>query len=521
MALQVSFDYAIASGTYADGDLTVYLIEDPSGTPVVIQPTPYTILNTSVNSRWQGTFQTSTSVTSYRLVIHVASTSASAYTVKFDNFYVGPQTKSYGPFISDATAYTPTISNLGTGSTAANGAYYRRVGDSLEVSGYFVKDGSGGSGTGTAVTISIPSGLTIDTAKIPGTAGQLDQNIGAASILSGATRWEGTTQYYSTTAVGLLMYDGTTGDHAVVGADVVANARVGYSFKVPITGWSSGQLLSSDAETRVLSTKTYRTSSTQSLSNATPTKIQLNATSFDKNGTADITTNYRITVAVPGVYDIKGSVSYAANATGVRYCMIYKNGSQIAASTMPTAGAGDASIVQCATELDLIAGDYIELYGSQSSGGSLNVNTGVDVTYLSVSKKAGPSQIAASEEISFSVHTSTTAASTSAPFIYTSTYSNSHGAYSTSTGIFTAPAPGRYFFGASVYVGASSSTIFMYKNGTSIAQGIPVTGTPNGSAVTAILVLNTGDTVEVRPDASVTATGGANLNRFYGFKIGR
>jgi len=159
--LSVTFDYEVLSGTYADADLTVYLIADPTGTPVVIQPAGYTVQAATVGTtmRQIATFQTQATGLSYRLCFHVASTSASAYTLAVDNVVVGPQSTVQGAAISDWVSYTPTFSGMG-GAPATTftltKANYRRVGDSMQIriSGRFVNNGSGG----TAVTFSLPAG---------------------------------------------------------------------------------------------------------------------------------------------------------------------------------------------------------------------------------------------------------------------------------------------------------------------------------------------------------------------------
>ncbi len=59
------------------------------------------------------------------------------------------------------TAYTPTITGFGT--VSVNNAFYRIVGDTMEIKGTFT------SGTATTVpgNISLPSGFIVDNAKLP------------------------------------------------------------------------------------------------------------------------------------------------------------------------------------------------------------------------------------------------------------------------------------------------------------------------------------------------------------------
>lgn len=90
--LSISFDNEVVSGTYLDGDLSVWIYDVTNG--VMIQPIGSAIPSVVGTSAYKATFQTSGTSTSYRLILHVTSTSASAYTMAFDNIVVGPQSVS-------------------------------------------------------------------------------------------------------------------------------------------------------------------------------------------------------------------------------------------------------------------------------------------------------------------------------------------------------------------------------------------------------------------------------------------
>lgn len=126
---------------------------------------------------------------------------------------------------------------------------------------------------------------------------------------------------------------------------------------------------------------------TITLTTATYTVVPLGAEVFDIVQSGDspshdnTTNNSRIYARTSGKYQISGQVTYAANATGARYIVIKKNaagaiGSGTDLYSKATAAASTSTSVDAATiEVDLTAGDYIEMFGYQSSGGNLNVNT--------------------------------------------------------------------------------------------------------------------------------------------------
>lgn len=130
-----------------------------------------------------------------------------------------------------------------------------------------------------------------------------------------------------------------------------------------------------------------------------------------------------------------------------------------------------------------------------------------------------PAVILASSQVSFAATTSTTAATTSAPFIFTVKDHDTNTAYSTSTGQFVVPANqgGQYFFNWSVYT-AGTFLARLYVNGSFTKNAIQ--GTSNTpSQGSHIITLVPGDTVEIRPDGNATASGGSTNQTFSGFKL--
>lgn len=119
--------------------------------------------------------------------------------------------------------------------------------------------------------------------------------------------------------------------------------------------------------------------------------------------------------------------------------------------------------------------------------------------------------------VSFSVNTSTTSASTSAPFIFTNVVDNTGSGYNVSTGIFTAPVAGYYMFAAGVNAGGAFQ-LNILKNGSVLVSGT------NGAAsvpstVSNALLLAANDTIQVRPNVPAAAAGGAALTYFSGFLV--
>lgn len=83
----------------------------------------------------------------------------------------------------------------------------------------------------------------------------------------------------------------------------------------------------------------------------------------------------RLTCKTPGNYSVYGNVRFASNATGSRIVAIRKNGTDVYASARIPAVNGGTTNIPIYTEIDLEAGDYVELTAWQNSGGPLNVES--------------------------------------------------------------------------------------------------------------------------------------------------
>ena len=116
--------------------------------------------------------------------------------------------------------------------------------------------------------------------------------------------------------------------------------------------------------------------SNQSIPNNTITKITINTEIFDTASAFDNTTNYRFTPLVAGYYQIIGAVADVSGGTsgGLR-AHLYKNGAAYTYSNIPMTNTG--VICQCSAIISFNGTtDYVELYGSQNSGGALNIGGG-------------------------------------------------------------------------------------------------------------------------------------------------
>ena len=493
--LTVSFDHSISSGTFVgddSADLQVFMYDVTNST--LIPVTGNKLTGGAGPHKFAGTFQT-TSSTSYRLILHVATTSASAYVIKLDNVSTGPQTVQYGAPVSDWTSFTPT------GTWIANTTYtgfYRRVGDSLQVE---CKIALGGAPTSATLNVNLPSGFVIDVSKLSGNDTD-NRNFGTATLLdSGTGNFIGRVGYSTTTAVAIFSSDDASG--GVVTSSVSQSApftfangdEIYFSYEVPIAGWSSTVQMSNDTDTRVVAAGYTTPSGT--ISNGVENLITYTTKLTD---THSAYSSGIYTIQVSGVYEVSANIRVNATISdGDTVSLnIYKNANNTC-SQLGSASSNVEIVSSAFCIANFVAGDTISVRGTpQGLAGSPGYSAGS----LNIKRLSGPSAIAASEKVYLQYTGNGGGALTQnvTNIDWTTKVVDSHGAWSGTT--FTAPRAGFYLIQGMVSTSSGNSSMDLYKGG-SLIYGI---GNEPGSAtrhsVNGTIYLLAGETITVRSGAS-------------------
>lgn len=523
--LQIDVDYEILTGTYQTGDLTFWIYDVTNST--LTQPSGYQLeaVGSGVIAKARLTFQTASNSESYRLLIHTASATTQNFTILFDNFVVGPQVVPLGAPVTDWVAYTPSVSAIsGTLTNFTAQGYWRRKGDSADYKIRLVFTGS--PGTWSNPLFSIPSGQVIDDTKFPGgsVSNYADENWGTA-VDSGTQNYKSAARPYTTTT--LIMQQ-----LFVSGSTVVLNSysqtspftwtsgdEIEFTVKnVPIVGWSSSTVVSSSADTRVVAASRNTLSSTTITLN---TALNFTTLGYDTTGSYSSATTY--TVPVPGIYRITATGFTLSSGTANLNVNVNGNGRALLTTIGTVRNSGSASI-------NVVAGDAITIVSDTSVTAS---STGAVSIYIE--RISGPSQIAASEVIECSYNSNTglsLSAGVAAIKIYEDKITDTHNAYNTSTGVFTAPAPGYYAIAASAVGGAASlavsdefAVIFRKNSSEVYRDGVfsPVAATITQSARGYHeFWLNAGETLDVQllSDKAMTTNAVAIRNTLHIHRLG-
>lgn len=118
-------------------------------------------------------------------------------------------------------------------------------------------------------------------------------------------------------------------------------------------------------------------SAAQSINTATATALAFDSEDFDSDAMhSTVTNNTRITIPTGkgGKYNVWGFNQWQANATGNRQLSVRKNGvaTDLLLMFQVSLGGGASMMQSLAGELSLAAGDYVEMFVTQNSGGALN-----------------------------------------------------------------------------------------------------------------------------------------------------
>lgn len=227
-----------------------------------------------------------------------------------------------------------------TGPSAGNTGFTGATGNT-GVQGATGVTGATGAGTTGATGVQGNTGTTGATGP-PGLDGLAGRDGG-----TGATGSQGPTGPAggNTGATGVPGQDGLDGQYGATGA----------------TGPGAAQFSGA---------KVYN-STTQNVTTATDTKITFNSEVYDTDSFHSTVTNTsRLTAPSTGKYHVGATVNFGPNATGFRYVRLMKNGADILGSSQDAGSVSSvvSQILTTSVDVDLTAGDYVEVNVYQTSG---------------------------------------------------------------------------------------------------------------------------------------------------------
>lgn len=539
--LSIEVPALVTSGSYnpgtdtTDSDLIAYLYDVT--TARLIEPSGFRVMaNSTFPTRNRMTFQ-ATDSTSYRLIFHVATMSASAWTMQVDDISVGPQVLGDGSSDTNPAAYTPVLTSSGGGGITLNSTskvdpngFWWKEGNFLcgQVS---FRNGSGGAAAGAAgvVLISLPPGITIDPSKVVTNVGGVrvdgDGDVGTTTFTSANV------YAYSTTQLA-VMPNGFSSYMAV--SNLSASFYVAIRFKVPVVGWSVSTIASSAAALPVIAAKYSLTSNETTAANADHIMTNFTTRVYDKSGAVSGST---FTAQEPGLFRFRlraTTTSIAWTTTDVITAFLVKNGAtqfEKIVNEKVMASFTDRLFLAGEGTLELNARDTVQLNIRNQNSGAVPVIDSAGFNYWEIEKLPSRQQIAASETMLVRANGSTTTVNNTTPTVIFPTVNKStHGSaiYNPSTGVFTVQAPGDIEvttflrMGSVAWAANDALELYVYKNGSQYSfidlKIVEAAGTRvyaiSGSDVVTDCVQ--GDQIEIKAFASVSNA--INANSYVIFK---
>jgi hypothetical protein len=222
-----------------------------------------------------------------------------------------------------------------------------------------------GAGSGASTfTFGLPSGYVGDSTKYVS-----GSTIGTANTysLDAATQYKTAGLGLASTTTINLLNDGAGGSY--IGTDLRSDTQIYIHLMIPIVGWSSSVIMSSDADTRVVAARYTLTSSTgnSSFADATDEIVDFDTKDFDTHGAVTTGVSWKFTAPISGIYNVSTLATWNAttnlNSTLVK---LYKNGAEDRrvgfGKTEDTIGG--------TTLISLLAGEYINIILNQDDSAS-------------------------------------------------------------------------------------------------------------------------------------------------------
>lgn len=536
--MDLMFDYIVGSGTFAAGsdttnsDLMVYLYDVTAG--ALIEPKGGSKLYTSsttLKGDYRGWFQSTLGSKKYRVCLHQATTSASAYTLKVDAGKVQKSKQVVGTIISEWTNYTPTISAASGTLTnyTVSETQWIQVGPNAYYRGRITFTGSPGTWSGPQITL--PAGQQLkdipDIRILPSTVDMNPTGVGANR--GNAYVWA------MTPTIMRLVTDSGSGPASITQAApftwASGNSMTWTVGPVPIQGWSAGARMSDGYDGRDIAGLFTGLSSTLSLTTTNQTinfiKVRDEAETYSSGVYTVKTSGWYEAEAGIGLTNLTGASTLGS---AVARLTLYMGGesSIYEANAINTTSLLGTPSLKTSKKAYLIAGQTIYAQARVIGTSAANVTTFSDSNYLTIIKSSGTPFMSPTAlwETRYA-GTAGDAIGTSDSLIkFTTKVEDTFGSYDPFSGLWKAKGPATCSAAwrvASAPVNLSTSQVFyssLHKSGVYTAAGSVGIGNGVSNAYGSVgslasVKVNTGDTLAVYAQSSVATTAGASQTGNY------
>ena len=455
--LRVTYDYEISANFSVD-DITMW-VYDVTNTRLI------SVTDNALDGsgRFIGEFQTSADSTSYRLIFHIPTTNALAWTFNFDNVQVGPReiAKDYSP---NRILDTKTLSsNVTTNITMSDLTFDNLiVGKTYK----FIANISMVAINGDNINVQVfHDGTSIGIASLNAGTGD---DVGSAVGISGTFTATTTTLTFVTAGIG--------GGSSITGN---GNRSGTYAQVEELNNYEGNDTVvkSTDFGNRVI-VGSFGRNTTQSIPNASNTKIELND-ELENSGGLDFDGAGDITILESGYYHIDGLTMVDNIDDGDRQiCYIVVNAAVVSRFEAYSANENDFPSATTSVNIFLNAGDVVNLFVFHDNGVARNINADSARVRLDIHKIVSPQTLLGNEVVALSYTSDsgqTLTNNTDTLITFEDLEFDTNSAYS--SGVFSAPIAGKYFVQSAIEIDFGAdfdldefARLKIYKNGASFSQ---------------------------------------------------
>lgn len=486
-----------------NSDIEVFIYDITNAALIAVNPSA--LVSRGNGYSYKGTFQTAANSNSYRLIFHVATTSANAtgWTFKFDNVFAG-RLSVYPSFPgSDFSTVYSFVPSAGFGTTT-NGTYSsRRMGDSLEVKFSF----KCGSVAGSVAALNLPTGLSIDASKLSANVNgsylstALGLNTSTETLYDNHDFNNSIAVFYDGSDISKVYFayqaGGTSGQFNKVNVNTIfsTNEYVTSTFTIPILGWSSVNDITTETDLRTVAFQADVLSNQGTGGNVSWDTVNIDTHNAYSSGT--------YTVPISGLYYVQTQLWITSNAAPA--ITISLNGSTKTESFFHNVSNNSVSGGSSEILLKCVAGDAITV---QVSGG-FTLDGGLN--FISIFKISGASTLINSNIIAARASGSMSGTTAHTPFIFPTVDFDTNGAYNTSTGQYRVPVSGFYEICGAFFSG-SAFGVEVWKNGVfdSVAGYAPPDS--GSTAYSTLMKCIAGDLITVVPGLTTGTISNSNLS---------
>jgi hypothetical protein len=325
----------------------------------------------------------------YASTISLAGSGAITGAVEVGGVYIGlPVSVSSGQITTEWQSYPSTVG--GFSATPTSAFKYRRIGDSLEITGKITKGATTYNGV---LSFTIPSGLVIDVNK---TEVATYAKLGTASAEQSSGNYQGIVFQSGSSTTTLIVYgDSGLGNWSGATNVPVTSANLS-SFQVqatvPILGWAATDIVTPESS---ISGQARYTTVAQTIEAGTEV-LDFNTKVYDINNEVTAGASWLFTAKTAGFYSYNVNISVAAStsfAVGEFVGLIARvNGAEAnrMQSDPQTTGVSFGIPLMLSGIVSLNAGQTMDFQVVNGSGSTLGLVASAAYNQVAISKITGP-----------------------------------------------------------------------------------------------------------------------------------